>query len=145
MDRRLVIQRVLKGTTVLVLSPVILASCEKAEIRTGDPEPKGPVIKGDIKIDLSLTENAVLNTTGGSKVINGIIVVNTGTFGFIAVSSACTHEGTQLSYSTKNNNFQCSSHGSVFSTTGSVINGPAIIALKSYKVSRSVDILTITE
>lgn len=143
MDRRLLIQRILMGTTTLVLVPGILTSCEKTGIDTVDPDPQGPVIK-DLKIDLSLNENSVLNNTGGSKVINGIIIVNAGSNGYLALSSACTHQGAQISFNSKANNFQCPSHGSIFSTTGAVIQGPATIALKTYGVSQSGNILTIT-
>ena len=145
MDRRLVIYRVLAGTTALVLAPGLLTSCEKAGIETEPPVPKGPVLNNDLNIDLSLNEYSVLNNTGGSKVVNGIIIVNMGSNGFIALASACTHQGTQISFSNKSNNFVCPTHGSVFSTNGSVIQGPASIALKSYNVARSGNILTITE
>lgn len=145
MDRRLLIQRVMMGTTALILAPGILTSCEKTDFTPVDQSPKGPVIKTDIIIDLSLGDYSVLNNTGGSKIISGIIVVNTAGSGFVALAASCTHEGAQINFSSKSNNLQCPSHGSVFSLTGSVINGPAAIPLKSYKVSRSGNILTITE
>ncbi len=133
------------GTTALILAPGILASCEHTEFKPVDQGPKGPDIKTDLIIDISLSENAVLNNTGGSKVVSGIIVVNTASNGFVALAASCTHEGTQITFSSRSNNLQCPSHGSVFSLTGSVLTGPAAIALKSYKVSRSGNILTITE
>jgi cytochrome b6-f complex iron-sulfur subunit len=145
MERRLLIQRVLMGTTALILAPGILTSCEKTEFKPVDQGPKGPDLKTDIVIDLSLGDYSVLNNTGGSKIVSGIIVVNTANSGFVALSASCTHEGAQINFSSKSNNLQCPSHGSVFSLTGSVITGPAAIALKSYKVSRSGNILTITE
>jgi len=133
------------GTTVLVLAPGILTSCEKVVIQNVDPEPKGPALPNGLVIDLSISDYAILNNAGGSKVVNGIIIVNTGNNSFSALASACTHQGSQINYSSKSNNLQCPSHGSVFSMTGSVLNGPAITALKSYSVSRSGNILTITE
>lgn len=133
------------GTTALILAPGILTSCEKTEFKPVDQGPKGPELKTDILIDLSLGDYSVLNNTGGSKIVSGIIVVNTANSGFVALSASCTHEGAQINFSSKSNNLQCPSHGSVFSLTGSVITGPAAIALKSYKVSRSGNILTITE
>lgn len=145
MDRRLLIQRVLMGTTALVVMPGILTSCEKSEYKPVDMAPKGPDIKTDIKIDITQSEYAVLGNAGGSKVVSGIIVVNTGTNGFVALSASCTHQGTQVSFNSKSNNLQCPSHGSVFSLTGSVLEGPAVVALKSYTVSKSGNILTISE
>ena len=145
MDRRLVIQRIAMGTSALVLVPGLIASCEKAKYEILDPHAKGPVINNDLLIDLTLPANAALNSQGGSKVINGIIVINLGASGFAALASACTHEGTQVSYSTKSNNLQCPNHGSVFSLTGSVLNGPAIVPLKKYFVSKNGNILTVRE
>ncbi len=145
MDRRLLVQRVLMGTTVLVLAPGLMTGCEKVAVEPVNPGLKGPALQSDLLIDLSLSDYAVLNNTGGYKVVNGIIIVNMGINGFVALASACTHEGAQVNYSAKSNNLQCPSHGSVFSVTGSVINGPATIALKSYTVSKSGNILTISE
>jgi cytochrome b6-f complex iron-sulfur subunit len=145
MDRRLLIQRVLMGTTALVLMPGILTSCEKSDYNPDDKVPLGPDIKNDIKIDITQSEYAVLANAGGSKVVSGIIVVNTGTNGYVALSASCTHAGTQINYSSASNNLQCPSHGSVFSLTGSVIEGPAVLALKTYTVSKSGNILTIKE
>ncbi len=145
MDRRQLIQRVVMGTTALVLVPGLITSCEKSEYRPTDPIPKGPVIKNDLKIDISQNEYAVLASAGGSKVVSGIIIVNTGTNGFVALSASCTHQGTQVSYNSNSNNLQCPSHGSVFSLTGAVVEGPAVVALKTYTVSKSGNILTISE
>jgi len=145
MDRRLVIQRIAMGTTALVLVPGLISGCEKAKYEPLDPQAKGPQINNDLTIDLSLPANAALNSQGGSKVINGIIVINLGTSGFTALASACTHEGTQVTYSAKSNNLQCSSHGSVFSMTGSVLNGPAVLPLKKYFVSKNGNLLTVRE
>jgi cytochrome b6-f complex iron-sulfur subunit len=145
MNRRELIQRVIMGTTTLILLPSMLTSCEKEQVPVSDeiagPKPDTP--KSNLVIDLSLADYSALNTAGGSKVVDGIIIANTGTNGFIALSSACTHQGTQLKYNSKANSFECFSHGSVFSSTGSVTNGPASVPLQSYTVSRSGNILTI--
>jgi len=145
MNRRELIQRVILGTTTLILVPTFLTSCEKEQIPVSDeisgPKPDTP--KSNLLIDLSLSDNSVLNAAGGSKVVEGIIIANTGTNGFVALSSACTHQGTQLKYNSKSNSFECFSHGSVFSATGSVTTGPASVPLQTYTVTRSGNILTI--
>jgi cytochrome b6-f complex iron-sulfur subunit len=61
----------------------------------------------------------------------------------VALSSICTHQGCTIGYSPSANNFPCPCHGSVFSTSGSVLNGPAPTAVKSYPVSQTGNILTI--
>lgn len=145
MDRRELIHRVLMGTTTLIFVPSLLSSCEKEQAlvteTSTDPQPDTP--KSNLSIDISSSEYSVLNAAGGSKVVEGIIIVNAGVNGFLALASACTHQGTQLTYNSNSNRFECFSHGSVFSATGSVINGPAITPLKAYTITKSGNILTV--
>jgi cytochrome b6-f complex iron-sulfur subunit len=146
MDRRLLIQRVLLGTTTLILVPSIITGCEKTAIMNNDsgngPVPDNPNL-ADLVIDISTPAYSVLNSPGGFKVVEGIIIANTGNNGFVALESICTHQGGQVNYKYNTNSFECPLHGSVFSVTGSVLNGPANIPLNSYTISRSGDILTI--
>jgi cytochrome b6-f complex iron-sulfur subunit len=66
---------------------------------------------------------------------------------FIAVSQACTHQGTTVDFDLSGNRFHCSNHGSNFGLTGSVINGPATSPLKAFKTKfdTATNVLTITE
>ncbi|MBM3421584.1 MAG: Rieske (2Fe-2S) protein [Bacteroidetes bacterium] len=137
MNRREVIRKVAMGGTTLVVLPAMLASCEK--------EPDGPGGGGnDLTIDLGLPANAALNNTGGFIVTNNIIVINTGSGNYTALSAVCTHAGCTVSYSAAANNLPCACHGSLFAIGGAVINGPATSPLAVYPVSKSGSILTIT-
>ena len=138
MNRRDLVQRVLLGGTSLMLIPSALTSCEKKT----DPDPGTG--EGKITIDLSLADNSSLNTTGGSKIVQGIIVVNIGSDIFVALSSACTHAGCIVGYDPGTGNFKCPCHGSSFTTAGSVVTGPATTPLPSYQTSKTVNILTIS-
>jgi cytochrome b6-f complex iron-sulfur subunit len=140
MTRRDLIQKVLIGGTTLLVIPSVLNSCTK----DGNADNNGDGGDGGNSLTLDLTNPtyAALNSVGGSVVVQNIIVVNTSA-GYIALDSICTHQGCTISYSSTSNNFPCPCHGSVFSATGSVVNGPATVALKSYQVSKSGNILTI--
>ena len=127
------------GTTTLIVIPAFITSCEKET--TPDETPPAPL--KDLIIDLSLPANSSLNTAGSSKTVEGIIIANTGNNNFVALQSACTHQGTPVGYNYSTNSFQCPAHGSAFSIAGIVINGPAPTALKSYTVILSGTILTI--
>lgn len=96
--------------------------------------PSGPV---DFTLDLTNSQNTALNTAGGYIYKNGIIVAQTVNGGYVAVSAACTHQGTYVEYVTTNNSFYCPSHGSDFSTSGSVLRGPANSPLTQYKTALS--------
>jgi cytochrome b6-f complex iron-sulfur subunit len=141
MNRRDLIQRVLVGGTVLVLAPSLIDSCTKDSSTNpdgGDPKPT------KVDLDLTLPANSVLNNDGGSLIVQNIIVINTGSSTYSALSSICTHQGCTVGYNSGAGNIQCPCHGSVYATSGSVINGPAPQALKSYPVKLTGNILTIT-
>jgi cytochrome b6-f complex iron-sulfur subunit len=140
MNRRDVIQKFLVGGTVLVLVPSVLQSCSKDT--TMDPGTKTPA-GGDINLDLSLAENSALNSSGSSKIVQGILIINNGTK-IVALSSICTHQGCTVGYNSTAGDIECPCHGSVYSTSGSVINGPAPLPLKSYPVTITGTILSIT-
>ena len=140
MNRRELIQKVLLGTTALIVIPSAITSCSKDP--GPDPGP-GPVPGSKITIDLTLAAYSALNNDGGTKIVQTIIVANTGGGVFIALSSVCTHEGCTVAYFLASDNIQCPCHGSVYSKSGSVVNGPAPTALKSYIVNKAGNILTI--
>jgi len=137
MNRRDLIQRVMVGGAVLVLAPSVLDSCSKG----GTNDPGGPTT---ITLDLTLPANAALNNTGGSLITQDVIVINTGGGNYSALSSICTHQGCTVGYNSGAGNIQCPCHGSVYTTGGSVVTGPAPNALAKYAVSISGNILTIT-
>ncbi|SNS46782.1 Rieske [2Fe-2S] domain-containing protein [Belliella buryatensis] len=93
---------------------------------------------------IDLAEVTALNNTGGWILITSarMLVVNTGG-NFSSLTSICTHSGCDRNWSLTNNEFVCSCHGSRFTTTGAVVNGPASSPLQAFSNSRSGDILTI--
>jgi cytochrome b6-f complex iron-sulfur subunit len=137
MTRRDLIQKVVFGGATLIILPPVLNSCTKADTVDGGTG-------GNITIDLTNPGFSALNTAGGSAIIQGIIVANKGDGSFLALDSVCTHQGCTIGYNLALNNFPCPCHGSVFSASGSVVNGPAATPLKSYQVSKSGNILTIS-
>jgi cytochrome b6-f complex iron-sulfur subunit len=143
MKRRDFIRNSLSAGIILAI-PLLSASCEKEEDPTNGGNGGLPPQNEDIQIDLNSPLYSALASAGGFVLINGIIVANTGS-GFVALSSICTHQGCTITYSSSNNNFPCPCHGSVFSTTGSVINGPAATPVKRYTVTKEDNILTISE
>ena len=85
----------------------------------------------NVNFTLDVSSGA-LATNGGFLVTNGIIVARTTTGTFIAVSAACTHQGTTINYNASGNNFICPHHGAQFNSTGVVTLGPASSNLASY-------------
>ena len=139
MERKEFIERLLISSgSVLILSSSIL-SCEK-----DDNAPEGNNITPDgIKIDLTESKNNNLLNQGGYIYTTGIIVVNAGNDEFLALSSVCTHAGCTLTFSLPQKKFPCPCHGSEFSSTGSVLQGPASTPLKKYSVTKDGNTLII--
>jgi cytochrome b6-f complex iron-sulfur subunit len=139
MNRRELIQRVLAGGTVLVMAPSILESCTKGS----STDIGGVVSPGRIDLELSSPQNSSLNNTGGWLIVQNTIIINTGSGTFSALSSICTHQGCSVEYNSTAGNIQCPCHGSEFTTTGSVVKGPAASPLQKFAVSVTGNILTV--
>ena len=138
MNRRDLIRNIATGSLTLFVVPAVITSCEEDVPDPDENNPGGNVLS----IDLTDNKYSSLAAAGGSFVEEGIIIINTGD-GFIALSSVCTHQGCQVGYNHSNTNLPCPCHGSVFSTTGSVLEGPADSPLKKYEVTQEGDVLSI--
>jgi len=120
---------------MLFVAP-ILASCGKGALdTTGITVPNtGGGSAVDFTLDLTQATYSALNSSGGSLVVNNIIVTKTVSGSYVALSAICTHQGGSLGYDASNNRFHCPNHGANFATDGTVLNGPAQTALKKYNV-----------
>jgi len=137
MNRRELLKNIASGSVTLFIAPAVITSCAK-----DDPDPDPNPNPGTLTIDLTNSKYSSLVPEGGSIVEEGIIIFNTGD-GFVALSSVCTHQGCRVAYDHGDGNLPCPCHGSVFSTTGSVLEGPADSPLKKFEITQEGDILTI--
>ena len=95
----------------------------------------GNASNGPSNVDFTVdTTTGSLANNGGFMVQNGIIIARTLEGTFLAVSSACTHEGTSVNFSAPGNEFICPNHNAKFSSTGVVTRGPANRNLTQYQV-----------
>ncbi|WP_460680123.1 QcrA and Rieske domain-containing protein [Mucilaginibacter koreensis] len=129
-----------------------IASCGSMP-KQDDPIPEGGTgtgnnggSNGNSLLDADLSSE--LKNAGEFKIANGIILVrlsqgSTAT-AFTAVQAACTHQGVSIGWNTAQGKFVCPAHGSQFDTHGAVLQGPAAIALKEYKVNITGNNLTVT-
>lgn len=123
MTRKEFIAQVGAGAALLLLPACItgLSSCKKKKQSTEK--------RIDFTIDIS---SGPLSQNGGSMIKDGIIVARTNDGGFLAIDSACSHEGTTITFIASNNSFNCPKHGAKFDAGGNVTQGPASKTLKSY-------------
>jgi cytochrome b6-f complex iron-sulfur subunit len=127
MDRKQFLEQIGLGSAAILVG-MCMGGCSKTE-GGGSTTPPSSV---DFTLDLTSATYSALNTTGGYIYKDGLIVAKTVTGTFIAVAAACTHQGTNVQYQSNNNRFYCPNHGAAFSTTGSVLVGPASTALKQF-------------
>ncbi|MBV8389389.1 MAG: Rieske 2Fe-2S domain-containing protein [Mucilaginibacter sp.] len=92
--------------------------------------------------------NTQLVNVGDSVTQQGVILVriNSGNTAndFTAVQVACTHQGNSIGYNNGQGIFICPAHGSEFSKTGAVLQGPATLPLQRYTVTISGSTLTVS-
>jgi len=134
--REFLIKSIQAGAAVAV--PVVYSSCSKDDdedlLQPGE----------SITIDLDSSRYSQLKSDGNAVIVQKVIVANPGSEEFVALSSICTHQGCEISYNHSTGNFPCPCHGSVFSGTGSVLQGPATVPVKRFTVTREENVLTIT-
>lgn len=135
--------RLLGTAGIAVCAGCSLEGCSSSS-DPGPNNPGGPT-GVDFTLDLSEAANAALLTDEGFVYKSGIIIVclNASTQTYIAVSQTCTHQGTTIGWDAVNDNFRCPNHGSRFSTTGAVINGPAAVPIKKYNTSLTGTVLRV--
>ncbi len=112
--------------------------------KSNDPTPPKKSSGNLFTVDLG----SQLANIGDSTVQQGVILVrlaagNTAD-AFTAVQVACTHQGASIGYNVAQGIFICPRHGSEFSTTGAVVQGPASAALQEYTVTISGSTLTVS-
>ena len=95
--------------------------------------------KIDFTLDLTTADFSKLKTDGGFVYRDNIIVARVKGGTYVALSKACTHQGTDVQYRLADDDFWCSNHGSEFKTTGAVEKGPAAQPLKVFKTAISTD------
>ncbi|MGN6439268.1 MAG: ubiquinol-cytochrome c reductase iron-sulfur subunit [Agriterribacter sp.] len=130
--------------TAIICAGRFLASCSKSDDNP-DPDPGGGG-GGNVKLTANLTSE--LAAVGSSKINGTTIVVRTAagnaTTSFVALSLICTHQQCTVNYDSGDNDFKCPCHGSEYSITGAVNQGPATAPLTKYTVSINNNVLTVT-
>lgn len=128
----------LMGTLLLMQ---VVASCAKAA--DGTPTPTQPLT---FVISWDDPKHANLKVIGGYTTEQGVLIVHTKDDTFVAVSSACTFDKTQLIYRLASNQFYCPNDGSNFDVMGAVVKGPATkpLTLHTVVANKSIGQFTIT-
>jgi len=141
MERRKFINNIGQATAA-VCTVSFLAACSK---KSDDNATPGGNTGGNARLTANL--GTELMSVGSSKVNGTVIVVRTAAgnnpSSFVALSLVCTHQQCTVGYDANDNDFKCPCHGSEYSITGAVTQGPAPSALTKYTVNISGNTLTV--
>jgi Rieske Fe-S protein len=129
----------------------VLVGCPSNALAPADaPTSSATMCGSNLCMDLGDPLNAAITMVGGSLVVNApsdrILVIRTSTSAVAALSDICTHLGCGVRYEPARGILQCPCHGSEYSLTGQVLQGPAIRPLTRYatQLDTAADQLTIT-
>ena len=97
-------------------------------------------------IAISIDAASPLAAVGSAALVQfgaaSYLVARTAQNAFIALTAVCTHQGCTVS-EYQNQVYQCPCHGSRYSTSGAVVNGPATLPLRQFATQFSGNVLTI--
>ena len=96
-----------------------------------------------LTIDAASPLAAVGSAALVQSTLGNFLVTRTAQNAFTAVTAICTHEGCTVT-GFENQTFVCPCHGSRYTTSGTVVNGPATQPLRPFATGFANDVLTIT-
>ncbi|MGB9696222.1 MAG: ubiquinol-cytochrome c reductase iron-sulfur subunit [Ignavibacteria bacterium] len=92
---------------------------------------------------IKISDYPSLGKIGGYEMISSkVIVIRTSESKFVALNITCTHKKCDVEFD--GTKFECPCHGSEFSKTGKVLNGPAKKNLISYRTEYNSEDNTLT-
>ena len=98
-------------------------------------------------VTVAVNTDSPLATVGGAALVqassSNFLVVRAAQDSFNAMTAICTHEQCTIT-GFASQTFTCPCHGSQYSTTGSVIKGPATRSLQRFTTAFAANVLTIT-
>ena len=149
MERKAFLNK-LSGGLAFTCVACMMAACSKDEATSGTtPGNTTPTPGGGGTNNALLTVNLLSQMVAVNEFVaeKGVIVVRTatgnGVSSFSAFSSVCPHAGATVTYLSNTKTFNCSAHGSNFSSSGSVTQGPASSGLAKLTVEVTGSTLTV--
>lgn len=135
MDRKEFLKRTVIMAVGVAGASAFLEACKKS---SSQPSSSAPSV--DFTIDISTSQYNALQKNGGYVYDNNVIIARDNSGNFIALYDVCPHAGCTVQFD-GSSKFPCPCHGSLFDSSGNVINGPATSGLKKYNTSLSGNML----
>lgn len=142
MERKEFIKKFTIGGSILLTAPILFNSCSEDEMN--DENEGNTTNPNEVTVDLENAGFSQLKNIGGYAYKGDIIIFRTSESSYMALSKLCTHSQCTVTYSHDNGDIPCPCHGSKFTTSGAVKNGPAATSLKKYTVIKEGNTLKIS-
>lgn len=98
-------------------------------------------------VQVQIDSSSALAAVGGAALVRSssgvFLVARTGDQTFTALTSTCTHQTCTIT-GFDGGDYVCPCHGSRFTTSGRVVNGPAPAPLRAFNSSFANNVLTIS-
>lgn len=129
----------------------ILEGCSKSPSSpSGSAAPALATVNGSAAagvVAVTVDASSPLAGVGGAALVQSsagnFLVSRTAQDAFVALTAVCTHEACTVT-GFQNSRYVCPCHGSQYSITGAVVQGPAPRALQAFATRFSNNVLTIT-
>jgi cytochrome b6-f complex iron-sulfur subunit len=98
-------------------------------------------------VAVNVDASSPLATVGGAALVQSasgsFLVSRTAQDTFVALTAICTHEGCTVT-GFQSSRYVCPCHGSQYTTSGAVVQGPATSSLRQFATRFTNNVLTIT-
>jgi Rieske Fe-S protein len=129
----------LQGCGGSPMSPASSSAASPLQSVSGTAVNGTVVLTIDAASPLAMAGNAALV----QSTLGNFLVTRTAQDSFTAVTAVCTHEACTVT-GFENQTFVCPCHGSRYTTSGTVVNGPATQPLRQFAAAFANGVLTIT-
>jgi cytochrome b6-f complex iron-sulfur subunit len=128
----------------------LIEACGGSSTSPSGNVPALPTINASVSagtITLTVDASSPLASVGGAALIQtssgNVLVARTAQDTFVAVTAVCTHQGCTVT-GLQSSQYVCPCHGSRFTFTGSVAQGPASAPLRQFTTRFAAPTVTIT-
>ena len=149
MERRLFCVQACQAASLAAIG-ALLPACGGNPSSPSSSAPALPTVSGSAAggaVTVNVDASSPLATVGGAALVQSgagnFLVSRTAQDTFAALTAVCTHEACTVS-GFQSSRYVCPCHGSQYSTSGAVLQGPATRALQQFATRFANNVLTIT-
>jgi Rieske Fe-S protein len=148
-ERRVFFVQACQAASLAALG-ALLPGCSGSPSSPSSSAPALPTVSGAVSsgaVTVTVDASSPLATVGGAALVQSssgsFLVSQTAQGTFVALTAICTHEACTVT-GFQNSRYVCPCHGSQYTTTGAVVQGPAPRSLQQFATRFANNVLTIT-